>query len=267
MKNQNTFFIILFAVISLITFSCNNNVQKDNVSSDNNITKENSENTFSTKEKTIRKKVQFSGSFYSITNIGTPNIVFTPGPYNIEVEAPEKKIENAKISIDSGVLLIGETGGNKQGAQLFCTDSITYYISCPKLNILAVCGKGNFYAQNVEADDMQVGVMGEGSINIDTIHCNSLRYEINKPIETKLGKVFVAENCSILTNADGIFKADVDVKGILLVDDMYNSDIEITGKTNKLEASLFGKGTFKYNGTFKTKDIGQGKNAKVFINN
>ena len=68
--------LFLISLYSLIALSCGQKEETSSHEVDNNKTEVN----------LIRKPIAFNGTFYSITNLGSINIIYTQGPHSIEFE-------------------------------------------------------------------------------------------------------------------------------------------------------------------------------------
>jgi len=276
---MNRVFLTIIGTLMLI--SCNQSGQQ------NEPTKNEANQNENRKAEIIRKPLSFSGSFYQITNIGSPNIVFTEGNYNIEAEGPSNLVDAVNIEVDSNVLTVGMKNEDTIGTNKFANgpSDITLYISCPSLQILATCGTGNFRSiGTIHNSDMHVGCLGTGTIDLDTIiTAGTFKYESSGDGDAIFNHIRANLDCSLLLSGKGNVTANVDVAENLLVDNENSGNVSISGKSHNadisiLETSNFNadlvadyldltalRGNITLKGKYSKKNIKQGKNAKVTI--
>lgn len=233
----------------------------------------------------VRKPITFSGTFYQITNLGSLDIIFTEGDYNIEAEGPEKMLNYLHIDIDSNVLTVSIDNEESFGINQFTNGSspITLYISCPNLQIVAVCSTGSFKSVSpIHTPDMQVGILDVGSIELDTvITTGSFRYESSGSGDATFHHIRTQHDCNIMPSGKGNLTADVDVANSLLIQNENTGDILVSGKAHKAEVVILEesncvaqfdadqlnltalRGNVTLKGKYGRKEIHQGKNAKL----
>jgi len=233
----------------------------------------------------VRKPLSFSGTFYQITNIGSPNIIFTEGDYSIEAEGPSNILNSVNINVDSHVLTVyiknEESLSMNQYANV--TSPVTLYVSCPSLQILANCGTGNFTSVgSIHTPDLQVGCLGTGAIDMDTvITTGTFRYESSDDGDATFHYIQAQQDCNLLISGKGNTTAHVDIAENLLVENDNRGNIVLSGRTHKADINILGesncvadfdadqldltalRGNVVLKGKYKQKNIHQGKNAKI----
>lgn len=237
--------------------------------------------------KKVRKPLSFSGTFYQITNVGSPNIIFTEGDYSIEAEAPENLFNAINVNVDSNVLTVSVDNEDRLGIDTFgnSRSPITLYISCPSLQLLAICGTGSFQSiGTIHNDNMHVGCLGTGSIDLDTVMtAGSFKYESSDDGNAIFRHIQSAQECNLLVSGTGSTTADVDVADRLLVQNDYTGNVSVSGKAKVAEVTLLEesncvvafdadrlnltalRGNVVLKGKYKQKDVHQGKNAKISL--
>ena len=273
---MNKVFLIIIGVLFLV--SCNSSGTK------NEPVKNNDTNEPDVQVTKVRKPLSFSGTFYQITNVGSPDIVFTEGDYSIEAEAPENLFNVINVNVDSNVLTVYIDNEGQLGLDRFNSVSpVTLYISCPSLQLLAVCGTGSFRSVGtIHNENMHVGCLGTGSIELDTVMTmGTFKYESSGDGDAIFRHIQDAEECSLLLSGEGNTTADVDVPNRLLVQNDHTGNVSVSGKAKVAELTLLEecnceaafdadqlyltalRGNVVLKGKYKQKDVHQGKNAKI----
>ncbi|MCQ2076160.1 MAG: DUF2807 domain-containing protein [Bacteroidaceae bacterium] len=249
---------LLFYITLLI--GCANNRQKN--ISDNNLTS-------NIETKIVRTVIPFTGDFCHITNMGCINIEFTTGPCGIVVEGPEQLVKIVNASVDCGVLMLSLSHELDQDVQIFQGNhDITAYISCPQLKTLAIGGIGTFHSsRKILTDDITIGTMSTSNITIDSLECNSLRYEILSKGNCSISNLHTKTDCSIISSDKGKCAFNnIEIEGTLTIDDVVGSNIYCRGKTANLVINNQGDGLCKFEGSFATKSISKGPKAQIEVN-
>lgn len=236
--------------------------------------------------KKVRKPLSFSGTFYQITCIGSPNVVFTEGDYSIEAEAPENILNAIHVDVDCNVLTLSIDREDAIGINQFSSDNaVTLYVSCPSLQLLATCGTGNFKSiGTIHNTDMHVGCLGTGSIELDTVMTSgTFKYESSGDGNAVFHHIRADHDCSMLLSGAGSTTADVDIAEKLLVQNDYTGDVSVSGKANIADVMIMEqsncvvafdanqlnltalKGNVALKGKYKQKEVNQGKNARVSL--
>lgn len=231
----------------------------------------------------VRKPVNFSGTFYQITNLGTTNIIFKQGPYNLEVEGPEGSVDDLAFSIDYNVLTVSMKNEEKIDMNQFNNnkDKLTVYISCPKLQAIAACGTGDIRVEgSLKGDEFHAGCLGTGSIKADTLNVTNLRYDSSGEGNFSFDAIN-AESAFFVLSSEGALDGNTTAKGPVIIDSNDNSHISLSGKARKLSLIISGdtkcdlgisadsldimaqSGEINLTGQFKTKHIDKTQKAKV----
>ena len=216
----------------------------------------------------VTKNVPFSGDFSCITNMSSCRVEVTEGPCNIVYVGPEELYPSLKASVDCGVLVTSLGTERNYDTHVFhaARESVRLLISCPRLRILAHCGAGRLVCKgSIHADDLQVGTLGDGTLCFDSVYCNSMRFDINSASTTSFDYVESRKNIDIISSHSGTLCANVNVGGQLLVDDIVDSDISLTGSTHTLSINATGGGNISYTGSYEAKDIYASPKASVSV--
>lgn len=201
MYRTNVYSFLGALTCALLLLSCQQ-TNKTERGTDNTTKKEETKDVI----KTIRQPVKYSGAFYQITNMGSLDIVFTQGPYNIEVEGPEDEIDKLNIGIDQYVLTVNMKNEEKIDLTQYKTTNhkVTLYVSCPIIKTIALCGTGNFHAVGtIQSDGLQLGIIGTGSIDADTINAERLSLDVTGSGNTNLRQVNTKSTTELLLSGEG----------------------------------------------------------------
>ncbi len=233
----------------------------------------------------VRKHVNFSGTFYQITNLGTPDIIYTQGPYNFEVEGAEDLVDELALSIDYNVMTVSLKDEEKIDMNRFNSNKgkLTLYISCPTLKAIATCGTGGIHIKGkLEGDEFQVGCLGTGSIEIDTLNMTNMRYDSMG--DGNLSFHFIeSESANFILSGKGKLEGSIAASGPVILDSNSASHVSLRGKAGRLSLIISGNtecdlnmdadtldvtaqsGVINITGKFKTKRIDKGLKANVAL--
>lgn len=225
MKNH----LIAFAAIALMA-SCNNGTS----TRQQNTSAETTETAPAKERKTIRKQLFTTSSFTNIINVGSIDIIYTMGENRLEAEGESALIEHIEADFDSNLLTVGLAGDSNTDINQFGkTNNVKLYVSCPSLQCVSICGNGGFKQEGkwTSPEEIQVGVLGTGSIILGDIEAPSFRLEA-----TDVGPVTIAHlksdyaifNCRAVTS----ITADLDVHD-LSVFNGCSPQFTITGHADK----------------------------------
>jgi len=270
--------VFLTIIGALLLVSCNQSGSNSNASKNEESTPP------SMPAPKVRKPLNFSGTFYQITSLGTPDIIFTEGDYSIEAEGPENVLNVIKVNVDSNVLTVSIENEESLGLDRFNGSSpVTLYVSCPSLQLLATCGTGNFKSiGTIHNEEMHIGCLGTGTIELDTVvTTGTFKYESSGDGNAVFAHVRTAQDCRLMLSGAGNITADVDVAGQLLIQNEYTGNVSVSGKAKTADVTLLEdcncvaafdadqlnlsaiRGNVVLKGKYAHKDVHQGKNAKV----
>lgn len=182
----------------------------------------------------IEKEIFVGSQFSYITNLSSIKIVYTQGDYHISAIADSITLSHLQLQFDSNLLTVNLGHDNNRDYNIYgTTTDITLNVSSPRLDCVSTCGNGSFTSKGfLEADTIQLGVLGPGSINIDSIRCADIDIQsLNK------GNISIkhlsANNANILSRSSATITADVSVKSLNIAN--YNKQtIRISGHAEKL---------------------------------
>lgn len=167
-----------------------------------------------------------TGSFTKVEGVGPDNIIFVVGDsFSIKAEGTKEAVAALRYKLDDGAIRIGRTKGKwfGEGAK-----PATITITAPFLSQASLAGSGNFAADTMAADEMDLEIAGSGSIKIGTL--------TGRKLETNIagsGEAFLAGK---------VDKAKYSIAGAGTVDATRLESIDA-------EVAIAGSGDLKLNAT------------------
>ena len=234
----------------------------------------------------VRRTIPFMGTFYQITNVSDFDIVFTPGDYNVEVEGPEALLGALNSTVDSGIITFSQSEGGKSSSYISGkTNGLgTIYVSCPQLQILAVCSGGSFRSEGtIHTPSLHVGMLSTASIDMDSVCCDDrFIYETSNDGNASFSSIQAGGDVTMYMSDNGTVRADIQTPGTLFVNtgaksvsylngrasrvDMISlghSDCRLGVAADKLVLSAQDQSHVEISARYKQHDIKQGRNARV----
>ena len=259
--------ILAYSLFIIVAFGCTDN-KKNSSSQDQNM----AENTGKTEKVSTstptsgiirEERTVPSDGFYQVTLVGSPDVVFTQGPYSIVVEGHPDIISSVVTEIDSKSLQINIEGEHFIERQSFNNASgVTVYVSCPEIKYIAVCGSGKFKTEGtISGDDMQFGIMGSGGLDIEKIQCKNFDLQASGNGETDIDEI-IAENANITSVGGGDTDCSLNVSGNVSIENGGNGETDIKCTSKKLEIYTNSTGDFDLDincDNFKLTAAGTGK--------
>lgn len=187
------------------------------------------------KQNIIRKRIATPFEFNHITNLGSVDIIYTQGNYNIEVEGDSTTLNYLITEFDSNVLTVNLELDNNTDINLYGnTNNVKMYISAPELKCVSICGNGGFESQDTwRAENIQLGVLSSGSMKIAKVECTTFDLQ-----STDIGEITLtdlqAEDAAIYSCSTATINANVNVKKLIVVND-GGQKLTLTGKAHNVK--------------------------------
>lgn len=237
----------------------------------------------------VRRPQPCPYGFYQITHIGSFDVIYREGDYSLEFEGDSTLFPSVIADYDSGTLTLKRRGENNIDIHAFSAQSkLKVYVSSPELRLLAVCNNGSFQSiGTIHTTDMQIGALGQGSISIDSVQCQSLVVQNNDVGSINFTSCHTTR-LDILSKNSGCITGDFNVDGetnITITGNAVNTlscksnvvNLLSTGETvttldvdcDKFNIQAVGKGVFTFTGRarekhFATNPLGKsGKNVVI----
>lgn len=220
--------IITFAVL-LLMGSCRRATTEQKM--DNQQRTEKKEGT---KQNIIRKRINVPFEFNHITNLGSVDIVYTQGDYNIEVEGDSATLNHLITDFDSKVLTVNLELDNYTDINLYGnTTNIKMYVSAPELKCVSICNNGGFESRDTwRAEKIQLGVLSIGTMKIGKVECTTFDLQSTGDGAIQLTDL-QAEDATIYSRSAANINANVNVKNLIVIND-GNQKMKLTGKAQHL---------------------------------
>ena len=186
------------------------------------------------KQNIIRKRLAIPFGFSYITNLGSVDIIYTQGDYNIEVEGDSATLNYLVTDFDSNVLTVNLELDNNTDINLYGnTNNIKMYVSAPELKCVSICGNGSFDSQATwRVENLQLGVLSSGSMNIGRVECTTFDLQ-----STDIGNITLtdlqAEDATIYSRSSATINANVNVKNLVIFNE-GTQKIKLTGKAQQV---------------------------------
>lgn len=185
------------------------------------------------KKNIIRKNINIPQDFNYLTNLGSIDVYYTQGDYNVEMEGDSVTLNYVKADFDSNLLTVSVGNEGNNDFNLYGnTSNVKMYVSCPTLQCVSVCGNGGFTSRGTwQVDDLQLGVLGTGSMNIGKVDCMTFSLQ-----STHVGEVNIADlhaqDASVYSRSSAHINLNVDVDVLSILNDGTQT-IKLTGKAKE----------------------------------
>ena len=234
----------------------------------------------------IKKQVPYIGDFFQITNMSDFDIEFTQGDYDVVIEAPATIANILRTSFDCGIITFSQLEEARHTTyNTSLSQSIgTIHVSCPDLQVVAVCGKGNFHTTSpIHSSSLHIGLLSTANISLDSVVCDDFfKYETSNDGNATFSYVQTGGDATLLPNNNGLTSAHINAKGALYVNTGGNGQNTITAHArtadigtmdastctltldaDSLHLFALGESTVCLSGDIRNKEIKQSKNATV----
>lgn len=205
--------------------------------------------------KTISTSAETTASFDKVKALGPDNIVFVTGDkFSIKAEGNAKAIATLRYKVEDNNIVIGREKGNWFGEE---GEGVTVTITAPALTAASLAGSGDFTADRMKGDEVEVKIAGSGTLNVANVEAKTLETKIAGSGDAVIsGKVERADfsvagsgsiNAQKLTATD----AEVSIAG--------SGDIRLNA-SGKVEAKVAGSGDVNVTGgaSCDSKSMGSG---------
>ncbi len=219
-------FIITLAALLLLGSCRQSSTPKEK---EQNVTTK-SEKSATREQNIIKKHISIPFDFSYITNLGSVDIIYTQGNYNIEVEGDSALLNYLNINFDSNLMTVYVQTDNSTDINLYGAKSnIKMYVSTPELKCVSICGNGSFESQATwRAENLQLGVLSTGKMNIGRVECTTLDLQ-----STDIGDITLtdlhAEDATIYSCSSANINVNMNVKNLVVIND-GKQKMKLTGK-------------------------------------
>lgn len=181
------------------------------------------------KRNIVRQHIAIPSTFTHITNLGSIDIIYTQGDFNIDVEGDSAMLGYLNTTFESNLLTTNIYTDNNPDINLYGSKSnIKMYISCPDLQCVSICGNGGFTSKGTwETENAQIGVFGSGALKLENVQCSTFKLESGETGAIRI-KHLQAEDASIYSHSPASIDADLNVKRLSIFN-VGTGTIHLTG--------------------------------------
>lgn len=181
----------------------------------------------------IRKPLSIPYEFSYITNLGSVDIFYTQGDYNIDVEGDSAMLQHLDADFDSGLLSVSIKTDRNNGVNIFgSTSNVRMYVSCPVLHCISVCGSGSFESTSTwKGENLRLGVLGTGALKLGRVECETAIIE-----SSNIGNITIddlqAQEATIYSRGSANINVNLNVDELTVLNEGKQS-ITLTGSAKK----------------------------------
>lgn len=181
------------------------------------------------KRNIVRQHIAIPSTFTHITNLGSIDIIYTQGDFNIDVEGDSAMLGYLNTTFESNLLTTNIYTDNNPDINLYGSKSnIKMYVSCPDLQCVSICGNGGFTSKGTwETENAQIGVFGSGALKLENVQCSTFKLESGETGSIRI-KHLQAEDASIYSHSPASIDADLNVKRLSIFN-VGTGTIHLTG--------------------------------------
>jgi hypothetical protein len=123
--------------------------------------------------KSISTSAATTSAFTAIEGVGPDNIVFVTGDsFSIKAEGDAEAIKTLRYAMDNGTIIIGREKGKWWGSN---TKAVTITVTAPSLESASLAGSGDFMADQMTGDTVEVEIAGSGDLTVAKITAKVLK--------------------------------------------------------------------------------------------
>lgn len=160
----------------------------------------------------ITQELPIQAHFSQLTILTDIDVEIREGDYRIVAMGDSAAISHLRYSIDTGGLVVSNPSSEFASITPYSKrNGLKLTVWCPKWTIVANYGRGHLTCEEtIHADDLQLGCIRDGNLEMDSIVCTSFRYEGNNG-----GKCHIAyltcQKTHLTLSGSSTFTAHVDV--------------------------------------------------------
>jgi hypothetical protein len=205
--------------------------------------------------KSITTTAAATASFDKVKALGPDNIIFVTGAaFSIKAEGNAGAIATLRYKIEDNTILIGRDKGKWFGDE---GKGVTITITAPSLSEASLAGSGDFTADKMTGDNVEVKIAGSGSLKVDAVDTKKLSTKIAGSGDAMIAGTAANVDFSVLGSGS------IDAKKLTATD----AEVSIAGSgdvqlnaTGQVEAKVAGSGDINVTGGAKctSKSMGSG---------
>lgn len=196
-----------------------------------------------------------TGSFTKVKALGPDNIIFVTGSTTtIKAEGNAEAIATLRYKLEDGAIIIGRKNGKWFGDE---GKGVTITITAPSLSEASLAGSGDFAADKMSGDNVEVKIAGSGNLKVGAVTAKTLTTKIAGSGDAMLAGTATSVDFSVLGSGN------IDAQQLKATD----AEVSIAGSgdvrvnaTGQVEAKVAGSGDINVTGGAKctSKSMGSG---------
>lgn len=216
---------IQLAMISVLFSCCGSHSDKENRN-------EKKETDGTGKSVIVRKPLNITSEFNQISNLGSIDIIYSQGDFLAELVGDSTLVNLIDADIDSNILSLSLKGERNKDINVYDgTNKITLELRTPNLKCVALCSNGSFRSTGTwKGQDIQLGIIGSGNFDIDTIECATFDYQATGTGTANIRHI-ISDAASVTCASASNVNADVNTETLKAAS--TSGKITITGKAGK----------------------------------
>lgn len=205
--------------------------------------------------KSISTTAAATDAFTAVKALGPDAIVFaTSDTFTIKAEANAKALATLRYKIDGDAISIGREKGSWFGKE---GQGVTITLTGPTLTAASLAGSGDFTADTMTGDEVDVKIAGSGSMKVANVQAKKLTTKI-----AGSGDAVISGKAS-MADFSVVGSGSVDAQKLMATD----AEVSIAGSgdvrvnaTGKVKANVAGSGNVSVTGgaSCDSKSIGSG---------
>lgn len=226
---RNRIFTIIAALLTLT--ACHQRSSTDTPSASG--TSEGGQ-TAQQQRKVIRRAIPIPSDFNHITNLGSVDIIYTQGNYNIDVEGDSATLNYLDVNFDCNVMTTSlKSDASPHLNHYGNTSNVKMYVSCPDLKCVAIVGNGGFESRATwRTEDLQLGSMGSGPMKLSEVECTTFSLQTSDMGDISIAHL-KADDASIFSTSSAHIEADIQVNNMTVLNEGKQT-IKLTGTANRV---------------------------------
>ena len=182
----------------------------------------------------IRKHISIPSEFDYLTNLGSVDIIYSQGSYNIEVEGDSVQLEYLQARFDSNLLTVSiKSDGNSALNPYGNSSNVKMYISAPDLKCVSVCSNGSFESLGTwRSEDIQLGMIGTGNMELANVECTKFSLQSTDGGSFRVASL-KADDAAIFSTSTAHFEADVNVNNLTILNEGKQT-MKLTGTASQV---------------------------------
>lgn len=166
--------------------------------------------------RTVTREMPINGDFSQLTIISDIDVEMRLGPCKIEATGDSATLAHLRYDIDSGGLIISNPVDENADINPYTNQSgISLVVWSPQWRIVANCSRGKLICHEpLRTSYLQLGGIHDGSIKLDSVECDTFRYEGSRNSTCEIGSLR-SGLAHIVLMGHSTIKANIDIDTLL----------------------------------------------------